>query len=164
MRLVEYFRFVQNQNSAFRVVEDRRLQWECQGQEERNAWKKLSAFGENTLFGELLLEHIIAPVLLRPRCPLTDHFATRKNILHGQDVDVLDRAPGSLIIKVELPDRIHRIAKKLHTNRRSHQWRKDIHDASANGKLPLAAHGLLPDIARDSEVFHQQLLGDVIAF
>ena len=68
-----------------------------------------------------------------------------------------------LVVEIELPNRIHVVAKKLDANRIAHQRRKHIDDAAANRKLAGSADRFLPDVAGSRKMLDKQILGKIIA-
>ena len=163
MCFVQNFGFIKNEHRAIGVIKDCRVQRKRKGQQESRAGEEFSSLGEGEFFVKVLLKDIRIPVLPSRFSPLLHHLFGNKDVLHGKDVDMLNGAARTLIIKIELPNRVHAVAEEFHSDRCAHQRREHVHDSAADGKLPGSRHGLLAQIPRNRKMLNEELLRNIVA-
>src|SRR5207249_5520112 len=106
IRFLEDFRLVENQYSRFCIIEERGFHWLNHGDKVGNARKRLTVVCKYEFVIEVLFKCLIPPPLPRARSPVAKHFPADHNVLHGDNVDVLNRPARSLVVKIEFANRI----------------------------------------------------------
>src|SRR5206468_8192292 len=91
------------------------------------------AFESDEIRGESLWQ-----LRRRPAEPLAergDALARREELRRGQEDRLLQRGDGSLVGRVECPQRIDLVTEELDPDRQCRGRRKDIHDPATAGEL-----------------------------